>query len=196
MNKPRILLLSIIGLAATISAQQPSHTSPGGSEASSTSATASKDSPNPEQDDAKPVSTDRSPELSSIEILSDVDGIDFRPYLRRAHPLIQSQWEPLIPDIAEWPFLKSGTVVVTLRILKNGEIRDVKIEKSSGDRTLDEAAAKALSNSSPLPALPDKFTRDSLVLRARFLYNPNPDTKGKSEDSKSKNSSPKSPAHK
>jgi len=49
---------------------------------------------------------------------------------------------------------KNLEVVVLIKILKNGEIRDIIYETKSGNRYLDESAKKAIKKSNPLPPLP------------------------------------------
>ncbi len=45
-------------------------------------------------------------------------------------------------------------VRILIKILKNGEIRDIVYETRSGNRYLDQSAKRALQKASPLPALP------------------------------------------
>ena len=45
-------------------------------------------------------------------------------------------------------------VIILIKILKNGEIRDIIYETRSGNRYLDESAKKAVMKINPLPALP------------------------------------------
>src|SRR5262245_60033578 len=62
-------------------------------------ATASKDSSDP-----PPVygseTKSSSPMKGGIEILSDRKGVDFEPYIKRMHILVQNNWYPLIPEVA------------------------------------------------------------------------------------------------
>ncbi|MCF8069965.1 MAG: TonB C-terminal domain-containing protein [Desulfobacterales bacterium] len=48
--------------------------------------------------------------------------------------------------------------VLVIRILRDGEIRDVWFEKWSGNNYLDESAKKAVTKSNPLPPLPKSYT--------------------------------------
>ena len=45
-------------------------------------------------------------------------------------------------------------VRILLKILKNGEIRDIIYETRSDNRYLDESAKKAIKKANPLPPLP------------------------------------------
>jgi len=49
--------------------------------------------------------------------------------------------------------------VVIIRIMRNGEIKDVWFEKKSGNIYLDESAYKAVMKSDPLPMLPKGYSR-------------------------------------
>ena len=49
--------------------------------------------------------------------------------------------------------------VVVIRIMRNGEIKDVWFEKKSGNSYFDESAYKAVMKSNPLPMLPKGYLR-------------------------------------
>lgn len=54
---------------------------------------------------------------------------------------------------------------VLIKILKNGQIRDVWFETRSGNRYLDESALKAVKKSNPLPPLPKGYVTYDLGLQ-------------------------------
>jgi TonB family protein len=112
-----------------------------------------------------------------MEILSDTGGVDFRPYMRRLHVTIEDHWYPLIPPSALPPTMKSGVVTLELSILKNGDLRELRVAQSSGDAEFDRAAWGAISTSAPLPVLPAEYSSESLRLRCKFFYNPSKTTK-------------------
>lgn len=58
--------------------------------------------------------------------------------------------------------------VVSITILRNGAITDVRFEKSSGNRYFDESAMKAIQKANPLPPLPDWLSGNSLNIGIRF----------------------------
>ncbi|MGC1872248.1 MAG: TonB family protein [Acidobacteriaceae bacterium] len=68
--------------------------------------------------------------------------------------------------------MAKGQVQIRLRILPDGKVkpRDIVVEVSSGDRTLDHAALKAIKKSK-YPPLPQKFHGPYLEMRACFNYN-------------------------
>ncbi|MBZ0159826.1 MAG: TonB C-terminal domain-containing protein [bacterium] len=78
---------------------------------------------------------------------------------------ITSSWTP--------PKMSPGTtagVSLTLRILRSGQIRDLIVGSSSGDRLLDDTAVRAIALASPLPPLPPLFKAETLLLELRFTF--------------------------
>ena len=59
-------------------------------------------------------------------------------------------------------------VLVGIRLLPGGQVRDITIEASSGDRAFDEAAVRALRQALPLPPFPPFVRDESLNLILRF----------------------------
>lgn len=53
---------------------------------------------------------------------------------------------------------------LVIRIMANGEIREVRFDKRSGNRYLDDSAYKAVVKSSPLPALPKGYQFYTVML--------------------------------
>ncbi|MFN7976320.1 MAG: TonB family protein [Acidobacteriota bacterium] len=64
-----------------------------------------------------------------------------------------------------------GHVRVSFVIHRSGAITDITLEQSSGTSSYDEAAMAAISASSPLSALPEKFPFDREKVTINFLYN-------------------------
>jgi len=58
--------------------------------------------------------------------------------------------------------------VIIMKIMKNGEIRDIWFEKRSGSRYFDASAIKAVKKSDPLPPLPDGFLHPYYEIGFRF----------------------------
>lgn len=120
-------------------------------------------------DEKKP---DTAAQRGGIEIVSDTMGVDFGPYMRRLRLTVQGHWNALIPAVALPPMSKSGTVTIELAVMKNGQVRGMKVVKSSGDSQLDRAAWGGITEAIPLPTLPSEFKGDYLQLRCNFIYNP------------------------
>src|SRR5579864_973583 len=110
----------------------------------------------------------------SVEILSDTRGVNFGPYLQDALEDVRLRWLPVVPRVARAPRLRQGTVVIRFAITRDGEVNNLKIEKSSGNRKMDRAAFNSVRNSSPFPPLPGRFDGQFLTLRLYFQYNPAP----------------------
>lgn len=113
----------------------------------------------------------RTDQLGNIEILSDTQGVDFGPYMKRLHVAVQGRWDVLIPQAALPPIMKKGVVVLQFAILKDGTVTGLQIVRSSGDESLDRAAYGAITTGN-LPQLPQEFTGPYLMIRAAFYYNP------------------------
>jgi TonB family protein len=107
-----------------------------------------------------------------VEILSDTQGVDFKPWLELWYRETNGVWKPLIPREVEAPVLKSGAVAILFKVLPSGRIMDgsMVLEGRSGDAALDRAAWGALTGSS-YPPFPVEFRGPYLKLRAYFLYN-------------------------
>lgn len=78
---------------------------------------------------------------------------------------IQKQWA--FPDqLAKAnPDLEA---VIIVKIMKNGEIRDVWFEERSGNSFLDDSALRAIKKSDPLPPLPQGYTNPYYEVGFRF----------------------------
>lgn len=59
-------------------------------------------------------------------------------------------------------------VLIGIRLLPGGQVREITIEASSGDRGFDEAAVRALRQALPLPPFPPLVKDESLNLILRF----------------------------
>ncbi len=110
-----------------------------------------------------------------VEILSDTQGVDFKPWIQRWRQETEKTWRPLIPKEVNPPTLKAGMVAIRLKVLPNGRIMDksMVLEGRSGDTALDKAAWFALTGSN-YPPLPREFHGPYLEMRAYFLYNMEP----------------------
>ena len=64
-----------------------------------------------------------------------------------------------------------GTTTMRYTILRDGTLRGVTVEKSSGFLVLDDAARRALG-SVKLPALPNEYPNQELTVHLEFVYSP------------------------
>jgi TonB family protein len=61
------------------------------------------------------------------------------------------------------------TVVVRFRVLRSGQVRDVEMDSSSGNQSVDTSALRAVRQSIPLPPFPNLLLEPYLDLRYRFV---------------------------
>ena len=64
----------------------------------------------------------------------------------------------------------TASINLSLKILRSGQVRDLSVESSTGDRALDDSALHAIRLSSPLPPLPPLFKAETLTLQLRFTF--------------------------
>lgn len=86
--------------------------------------------------------------------------------------IVDSNWKPLIPKVADKPFYKSGMVTVCFAVLPTGDLesKSLVLLDSSGDGALDRAAIGAIQ-SSHFPSLPETFREPRLLFNFQFGYN-------------------------
>jgi len=106
---------------------------------------------------------------SSLELLSDPQGIDFRPYLKRILAIVRRNWFAVIPESARYG--RSGRTMIQFSISKDGRVPKLVIAGPSGTESLDRAAVAGISASNPFPPLPPEFKGDVVRLQFGFSYN-------------------------
>jgi TonB family protein len=77
-----------------------------------------------------------------------------------------------IRDVWDNPVETSATLRVTIyfKILRDGQIIEEQVEKSSGIELFDEAAKRSILNSTPFPPLPNEYTGEYLGIHLEFEY--------------------------
>lgn len=113
------------------------------------------DKPAPEQ------IQDNSQEPSNI---SKNIAVDFTPYMQNLQKRIKSNWNS--PKGKE-----SKNVVLFFKINKDGSINNLKVQKSSGNQEVDNAALEAVNTSTPLDPLPEAYKGSSVPIEFKFDYN-------------------------
>ena len=105
------------------------------------------------------------PRVQTNQLRLDVPDFPFPHYLPLLQFRIESQWHP--------PFSGRGHFLATVHfiILKNGNVQQAKIEKSSGNFAFDQAALRAVHNSNPLPAIPNGANLETLGIHFDFVAN-------------------------
>ncbi len=106
---------------------------------------------------------------SSLELLSDPGGVDFKPYLIRILASVKRNWTAVIPESAKLG--RRGRVVLQFIINRDGSVPKLVIASASGADALDRAAVAGVSATNPFPPLPAEFRGDSVRLQFVFLYN-------------------------
>ena len=57
-------------------------------------------------------------------------------------------------------------------IMRDGRVKDAKVEKRSGVASFDQAALRTVLEASPFPELPDSYRGDHLGIHFEFVHNP------------------------
>jgi TonB family protein len=106
---------------------------------------------------------------SSLELMSDPLGVDFKPYLVRILALVRQNWFAVIPESARLG--NRGVVELQFIIDRSGQVPKVVIATPSGSEALDRAAVAGISASVPFPPLPNDFKGQEIRLQFAFKYN-------------------------
>ncbi len=106
---------------------------------------------------------------SALELLSDTQGVDFKPYLIRILSAVRRNWFAVMPESAR--FGRKGRVLIQFAINKDGSVPKLVIASTSGAEALDRAAVAGISASNPFPPLPDEFKGGQVRLQFTFRYN-------------------------
>jgi len=111
---------------------------------------------------------------NGVQILTPTNGVDFSLYLNTLVKEVRSKWYASMSETA----LKGekGEAIVLFRILSNGEVKDVSLERNSGNDVLDQSAIQAIRNASPFHPLPVAFIGPLITLRFIFYYNMRPES--------------------
>jgi TonB family protein len=83
-------------------------------------------------------------------------------YFARIQDKVSAFWMPAALGDRE------VVVLVGIRLQHNGQVREITIEQSSGDRGFDDAAIRALRQAMPLPPFPALVKEDSMNLILKF----------------------------
>jgi len=79
--------------------------------------------------------------------------------------LIKSQW--LIPD-SGYDRGKELLTVISIRVLKDGSVQDIKFESESGESVFDRSALMAIKRVGDFPPFPKEMFKDSIEIGFRF----------------------------
>ena len=112
--------------------------------------------------------------MGGAEILSDTQGVDFQPYLRRILADIYRNWLPLIPEEAKPPLSKQGETLVRFMILPDGRIGGMWLDGSTHDDAINRSAWGSITSEGQFPPLPSQFHGPNLELRIHYYVNKEP----------------------
>jgi TonB family protein len=106
---------------------------------------------------------------SNMQLLTDPQGVDFRPYLMRILASVKQHWLSVMPESVKLG--RRGKVAIQFSISREGGVPKLVIAEASGAEALDRAAVAGISASVPFPPLPAEFKGDRIVLQMNFAYN-------------------------
>jgi outer membrane biosynthesis protein TonB len=106
---------------------------------------------------------------TGMEVLSDTQGVDFGPYLKRLKRLITASWYPLIPEECYPPLNKEGQTLIRFTIQPNGVVSAMHLDGSTHDIAIDKAAWGGITGVGQMPPLPAEFKGENLQLRIQFV---------------------------
>lgn len=108
------------------------------------------------------------PEMASAPTEVTVNNADFRYdwYLAHITSKVENFWQP--PKGI--PGDDNLTVVVFFKILRSGDIGDLRIEKSSGNETIDRLGLRSVERAAPFARLPPRFSDEELNIIFKLNY--------------------------
>jgi TonB family protein len=106
---------------------------------------------------------------SSLNMLSDPMGVDFKPYLLQVLARVRKNWFSVIPESARMG--TNGVTMLMFIIDRDGQVPKLVISTPSGAESLDRAAVASISASVPFPPLPKDFRGKEVRLQFSFKYN-------------------------
>jgi TonB family protein len=96
-----------------------------------------------------------------------LSGFPYQYYLQIISDRVSSSWFTSLVDPGV-----SGTFFATIyfKILRNGQVADLKVKESSGIQSLDMSAQRAIQISAPFPPLPSDYEGDYLGIHLIFEH--------------------------
>jgi protein TonB len=98
----------------------------------------------------------------------ELGDVEFAWYGTSVTAALQSNYTPpMLTNVRQ-----TLVVVVSFEILRDGSVRNIRIESPSGVRSMDRSALRAVTDAAPLPALPAGLGSDTLPARFEFRWYP------------------------
>jgi TonB family protein len=107
---------------------------------------------------------------SNLQLLSDANGYDFKPYLMKVLAAVRRNWTTYIPESAHMGG-RRASVLIQFIIDRSGTVPKLVIASSSGMEAYDRAAISGITASTPFSPLPADFKGDQIRLQLSFSYN-------------------------
>lgn len=107
--------------------------------------------------------------LGNMQLLSDPQNVDFKPYMLQVLNMVRRQWFAVIPQIARTG--RQGIVVLQFSVDRRGGVPKLVIANTSGTAAFDQAAVASVSASNPFPPLPNEYQGTEIRLQLAFSYN-------------------------
>lgn len=110
-------------------------------------------------------------QCSALQLLSDPNNVDFKPYLLQVLSVVKRHWLSVIPDSARMG--RKAVVVLRFAIDRRGAVPQLEFTSPTGTE-LDRACIAGISASVPFPPFPPGFRGDQIRLQMAFSYNEAP----------------------
>ena len=99
---------------------------------------------------------------SGSPVLADFSNFPYPWYITQVREALWNSWTEKMPS--------GGLLKCTVKfdIPRGGAVKDISVERSSGNRLFDHAAEASVENAGPFPHLPDDFYEDTLTVHVEF----------------------------
>jgi hypothetical protein len=109
--------------------------------------------------------------FGGVDILSDTQGVDFDPYIRRLLADIYRNWLPLIPEEAKPPLSAKGEALIRFSLGPDGRIIGMHLDGSTNDDAINRSCWGSITSEGQFPPLPSQFHGPKLELRIHYYVN-------------------------
>ncbi|HAH32344.1 MAG TPA: hypothetical protein DCL44_08525 [Elusimicrobia bacterium] len=95
-------------------------------------------------------------------LVTDTSNFPYPWYITQVREALWNAWSTKMPS--------GGALKCTIKfdILRDGTIKSIATEKSSGNRLFDSAAQSSVESADPFPSLPEDFHEESLSVHVEF----------------------------
>jgi len=94
----------------------------------------------------------------------NVSDFPYAWYIAAIHRKIKERWDGYA--------LAGQQPAVVFEIARDGEVKGIRVDKSSGNPYYDQAAVRAVTEANPFPPLPVAFKKPVLTVGLQFAYDP------------------------